>query len=108
MRAQISALDPEDDSYDSELARLRVQLHELRDMKPKPAKVERKESGLTVGQMWRPLDDMGKRRYLLKQGLRYVVHRDEDGYISLLSGDAERLEAGEWHETIGSLAHWRA
>ena len=100
-RQAISALDPEDESYDSELARLRAQLAELRAMPSKPAKVERRESGLTVGQVWQSLDDMGKRRYLLKQGARYVVSRDEDGYLGLTVGpDVDTFEGGEMFKTM--------
>ena len=100
-RQAISALDPEDESYDSELAKLRAQLAELRAMPSKPAKVERRESGLTVGQVWQSLDDMGKRRFLLKQGARYVVSRDEDGYLGLTIGpDVDTFEGAEMFKTM--------
>jgi site-specific DNA recombinase len=103
-RQAISALDPEDDSYDSELSRLRAQLRELRAMPAKPAKVQRKESGLTVGQVWQSLDDMGKRRYLLKQGTRYVVSSVDGGLCVAGGPDGKTFEGGEYSQTVGSLS----
>ena len=105
VKQEISLLDPEHGSYDSELARLRDKLRELRALPSKPAKVERKPSGRTIGQVWQPLDAAGKRRYLQKEGARYFVKRDADGEPSVVIGpDPDTFEGGpEYYGRIAAL-----
>jgi site-specific DNA recombinase len=105
VKQEISALDPERDDYDSELARLRGQLREFRAMPSKPAKVERKESGRTIGQVWQSLDEAGRRRYLRKQGRPYSVSRDADGEPVVVGvPDVATFQGGELFQAVSDLS----
>jgi site-specific DNA recombinase len=105
IKQEISLLDPERDDYDSELANLRAKLRELRALPSKPAKVERKPSGRTVGEVWQSLDVAGKRRFLQKNGARYTVSRGDDGEQYVVGGpDPETFEGAEFFATVGALS----
>ena len=105
VKQEISLLDPESNNYDTELARLRGKLNELRALPSKPAKVERKPSGRTVGEVWQSLDVVGKRRYLQKNGARYTVSRTDDGEVYVVIGpDIDTFEGGEFFKTVHALS----
>jgi DNA invertase Pin-like site-specific DNA recombinase len=78
--ADIAALDPDDDNYDAELARLRAERKRLRSLPPVADKVDTKFSDKTIGELWPTLDRAGKREYLLEIGLRFRCNgRLDDG-----------------------------
>jgi site-specific DNA recombinase len=81
IKQEISLLDPERDDYDTELTTLRGKLRELRALPSKPAKVELKPSGRTIGQVWQSLEDAAdKRRFLMNDiDAKFHVGRNADG-----------------------------
>ncbi len=104
VKQDISILDPEHDDYDSELAKLREKLREIRALPSKPAKIEKKPSGRTQGQVWKSLDPAGKRRFLQKRRVPYVVRRDkEDGQPYVVASTDDQFEAG-YFGTLAALS----
>ncbi len=81
VKQEISLLDPEHDDYDTELARLREKLRELRALPSKPAKLDYKPSGRTIGAVWQSLEDAAdKRRFLMKEiDAKFHVGREAEG-----------------------------
>lgn len=79
VRLEISELDPESDSYDTDLAALRAELRRLRELPSKPAKVERKPelnpdgSVRTIGEYWQSLDTPERHGWLVRRGWKMVA-----------------------------------
>jgi len=105
VRQDIRELDPEADNYDAQLSTLRSELARLRSLPVKPAKVERKPDGKTIGEVWQSLDIPGKRKFLLDSGAKVHAEREADGYMSVVIGpDGDTLEGGELFSAAQRLA----
>jgi hypothetical protein len=70
IKREISELHPEATTYDydTELAKRRAEIARLRELdrtEDKPLKKVPQEDGKTVGEVWKPLDTTGRRRWLL-------------------------------------------
>lgn len=63
VRQDISGLDPEADDYDTQLGKLRAELARLRSLPTRPAKVDARPDGRTIGEVWQSLDTAGKRKF---------------------------------------------
>ena len=59
-----------DDEEDSERARLRARRNELESMPETPDRIVMVETGETIGEHFRSLDDAGRREMMLKDGIR--------------------------------------
>lgn len=78
----------------AKLPALQAELARLRALPASPTRVIRRESDLTVAQMWVGMaDDTERRAYLLARRARVVFHRAEDGSSSLVAhvGQAQTL-----------------
>lgn len=65
---------------------LRIELARLRALPASPTRVERRESDLTVAEMWAAMpDDTARRAYLLERGARVEYGTDEDGRAFLVA-----------------------
>jgi hypothetical protein len=68
------------------LADLRTELARLRALPASPTRVERRESDLTVAEMWAAMpDDTARRAYLLERGARVLFGTDEEGRVFLVA-----------------------
>lgn len=68
------------------LADLRTELARLRALPSSPTRVERRESDLTVAEMWAAMpDDAARRAYLMERGARVEYGRDEEGRAYLVA-----------------------
>lgn len=66
---------------------LRAELARLRALPSTPMRVERRESDVTVAEMWAAMEsDTERRAYLLSRSARIEVWRDEEGGACLFSG----------------------
>jgi site-specific DNA recombinase len=65
---------------------LREELSRLRSMPAEPTRVERRESELTVAEMWAVMpDDTERRAYLMSRGARVLYTKAENGGVWLMS-----------------------
>lgn len=68
------------------LPALQAELSRLRALPASPTRIERRESDVTVAEMWAAMpDDTTKRAYLLERGVRMLYDVDEDGASYLIS-----------------------
>jgi site-specific DNA recombinase len=86
--ADIRALDPLADDYDTELAKLRGKLAELRSLPETPAHVKTIETGETIGEHWADLEtDAERRQMLIDAGTKlYVIHEGTKTQIKFEGG----------------------
>lgn len=73
VKAAIRDLDPEDDAYDSKLAKLRAELSRLKALPAEPPQAAERELGITVGQYWETADTAARRRFLTAGKVRVLA-----------------------------------
>jgi DNA invertase Pin-like site-specific DNA recombinase len=103
IRQDIRELDPESDDYDAQLGKHRAELTRLRALPTKPAKIEKKSDGRTVGEVWKSSDTVAKRKFLLDNGANVYAKREADGHVSVKIGPDDTLQGGGLFSTMDAL-----
>ena len=110
VKDEISEIDHDADGAPALYSSLHAELARLRKLQAeaKPAKVEPRHDGKTIGEVWQSLDTTGKRRWLLsRRGSEWLpnqttakvtVHpRNEDGYWHAV------IDLGQYTDMVASL-----
>jgi len=113
IKKDVTELDVESDTYDSDLARFRVEIARLRELdrtEAKAAKTEVNPDGRTIGEVWESLGTAARRQWLLaRNGSGWLPGQDKvrvkvgprDPELGIWPID---IDLGEFTDSILSLA----
>jgi hypothetical protein len=97
IKEEIAALDPEDPDWMQQATKLQEQIKAYRLLPRKPAEITTKGDGKSVVDVWRSLDDAGKRRWLLsRRPANWLQDQSQGSLGAAIQVSGKDPETGAW------------